>query len=102
MNRVRPELLWHRLVRTARASRTTPEPGLDSAPPWFAQRVVHRWLSATPTPGLSAWDRAARQGLAFACLIMIASVLMHARPLASSPPWELLTTESVLSSVLPR
>lgn len=96
-----PDLLWQRLVR-ARGPEPVESLPASGVPPWFARRVVQRWLASHPTPALAGWERTSRQGLACAVLIMLATALFHARVSHPTQPWELLTTESVLSSVLPR
>lgn len=96
-----PDLLWQRLVRARGPEPVEPTPAA-AVPPWFARRVVQRWLSTQRAPALAGWERTSRQGLACAVLIMLATALFHARVPHPTQPWELLATESVLSSVLPR
>jgi hypothetical protein len=97
-----PELLWQRLVRARGPEPLAPDP-VESVPPWFARRVVNHWLMARQAATVSGgWECVSRQGLACALVIMLAAVLFHVRVPTAPQPWEVLASESVLSSVLPR
>lgn len=90
---------WQRLVRSAGPPVLGEPPA--SARPFFAQRVVHRWLAQEPAaaPG---WLRSSRQALALASLAMVASLAVHWHVLRPSASPELSASRAVVSWILPR
>lgn len=91
---------WQRLVRSAGPPATGEPPA--SAPPFFAQRVVHRWLAQEPASAAPGWLRSSRQALALASLAMVASLAVHWHVLRPSASPELSASRAVVSWILPR
>ncbi|MCX8107556.1 MAG: hypothetical protein N3G20_01995 [Verrucomicrobiae bacterium] len=73
-------------------------------PSGFAERVVKKWLeTACPRPSNGAsWDRVARVGLAFAGVVMLASIALNHRIWLHSDVPEQIAAESVIWLALPK
>jgi hypothetical protein len=86
----------------ALARRREPLPAAPP-PPWFAQRVVQRWLAEEPAgarPG--SWSRVSRRGLAWAGAAMVVSLAVNVHVWWHPDSPERLASESVIHFVLPR
>jgi hypothetical protein len=71
-----------RLERLLQLARQAPHPDSGNAPPFFAQRVTARWLSAQRGRERSPWEIFALRGVALSAAAMILAVALS----ASLPP----------------
>jgi hypothetical protein len=55
--------------------------GSGKAPPFFAQRVTARWLSAQHEGERSPWEIFALRGVAFSAAAMLLAVVVNTSPL---------------------
>lgn len=62
-------------------ARQVPPPDSGNAPPFFAQRVTARWLSAQRERERSPWEIFALRGVALSAIAMFLAVLVNASPL---------------------
>jgi hypothetical protein len=71
---MKPESLESLLHR----ARNAPRASSDEAPPFFAQRVTARWLSAQREGEGSPWETFALRGVALSAAAMILAVALSA------------------------
>jgi hypothetical protein len=69
------------LERLLQLASQTPSPDLGNAPPFFAQRVTTRWLSAQRERERSPWEIFALRGVALSAVAMFLAVVVNASPL---------------------
>jgi hypothetical protein len=73
-----------RLERLLQLARRASPPDSESAPPYFAQRVTARWLSAQREQARSPWEIFALRGVALSAVAMILAVVLSASFLPGS------------------
>lgn len=84
-------------------ARPAAEPAATEAPPLFAKRVVHVWLSKDAAAnGQASWNRIARCGLALAGAAMVLSFALNSHVWWHSDSPEQLASESVMWLALPK
>lgn len=89
-----------RLFSAARLASVESVPGGIS--PWFAGRVVNRWLSERASQERNGWLRVSRPAAAFATLIMLVSLFANRDVFQSTPSPELVVSGNVIQCILPR
>ena len=79
------------------------QPAPATVPPWFARRVVERWLG-TPTrnANYALWERVSHRGLAVACMAMCLSLVLHGLWWLHRDSPEQLASQSIVRFFLPR
>ena len=86
------------LERLLRLARQAPPPDSGNAPPFFAQRVAARWLSAQRERERSPWEIFALRGAALSAAAVILAVALSASfPPGNSDEGELDYTTEVFS-----
>ena len=73
-----------RLERLLQLARRTSPPDSESTPPFFAQRVTARWLSAQREQARSPWEIFALRGVALSAAAMILAAVVSASLLPGS------------------
>lgn len=85
------------------ASQPASPPAAVVASPWFARRVVQRWLAEDPAAvGGTSWRLVSRRGLVCAVAVMGVSLALNAHLWWHQDSPERLASESVVLFVLPR
>lgn len=64
-----------RLERLLQLARQAPPSDSENAPPFFAQRVTARWLSAQRERARSPWEIFALRGVALSAVVMILALV---------------------------
>lgn len=73
-----------KLEKLLQHARQAPPPDSESAPPFFAQRVTARWLSAQRERARSPWEIFALRGVALSAVAMILALLLSVSLLPGS------------------
>jgi hypothetical protein len=68
------------LERLLQLARQAAPPDSGNAPPFFAQRVTARWLSAQRERERSPWEVFALRGVAVSAAAMLLAVMLNALP----------------------
>lgn len=67
-----------KLEALMRLARHAPRAGAEEAPPFFAQRVTARWLSAVRERERSPWEIFALRGAALSAAVMLLALALNA------------------------
>jgi hypothetical protein len=66
------------LEKLMRLAGQAPRAGSEEAPPFFAQRVTTRWLSAARECERSPWEALALRGAALSAAVMLLALALNA------------------------
>jgi hypothetical protein len=91
------ELPWEKLTHLARQAQRAESP---DAPYGFATRVAAQWAAAEPITLANVWEFLSLRSLAFAALLMVASVGINFDVLNGDWSKELAMTDAAISDVL--